>query len=103
MCNLLAERRFVRSLGLGGDPGQVPALSILPVDQGGVLRNPVVPDDNGARLPPNSRVEVGAERDVLIQELENGIRLFLLEPNNITSDCITDTASLFPFTVMAWT
>ena len=74
-------------LGLGRDPRQVPPLAVLPVHQRRVLRHPVVPHDDGALLPLDSGLEVGALAQVLVQEGEQGIRFFLLQADNIACDC----------------
>lgn len=79
--------RLVWGLCLGSEAGEVATLAVLPVDDGTVLRDAVVPDDDGAFLPLDAGLEVGAVREMVIQELENGIRLFLLEPNDFTGDC----------------
>lgn len=65
----------------------MPALAALPVHQGRVLRHPVVPDDNGALLPLDAGLEVGTVGQMVVQELEEGIGLLLLEADDVTSDC----------------
>lgn len=84
---LFLKRRFIWPLGLGRDPRQVPPLAVLPVHQRRVLRHPVVPHDDGALLPLDSGLEVGALAQVLVQEGEQGIRFFLLQADNIACDC----------------
>lgn len=56
---LTRKRGFIWPLRLGCDAGEMPALAALPVDESAVLRDPVVPDDHCARLPPDPRLEVG--------------------------------------------
>jgi len=53
-------RSLKRLLRLRGDPRQMPPLATLPVDQGRVLRHPVVPDDYGVLFPFDPGVEVGS-------------------------------------------
>lgn|SRR5690242_3539262 len=79
--------RLVRPLGLGRDARQVPPLAVLPVDDGAVLRHAVVPDDDGALLPLDAGLEVGAVRQVVVQELEQGVRLLALEADDFAGDC----------------
>jgi len=62
------------------------ALPVRPVDQRRVLRYTVVPDDDGALLPLDARLEVGAIREVVVQELEDRVRLFLFEAYNVAGD-----------------
>lgn len=63
------------------------ALAILPVDQGRVLRHPVVPDDHRPGLPLDAGLEVGSECEVVVQELEEGVGFLLLETDNLSGDC----------------
>jgi hypothetical protein len=49
------------------------ALPVLPVHEGTVLGDPVIPHDNGTLLPLDSGLEIGTIGEVVIQELENGI------------------------------
>ncbi len=51
-----------------------------------MLRHPVVPNDNGALLPLHPRVEVSSEGEMVVQEFENRIGLFLLKADDITGD-----------------
>lgn len=64
----------------------MPPLAALPVDQGAVLRDSVVPDDDGARLPLDAGLEVSAVGKVVVEELEQGVGLFLLEADDLTGD-----------------
>jgi hypothetical protein len=65
----------------------MPSLARLPVDKGSVLNGSVVPDDDGLLLPLDAGVEVGAPGDVLVEEVEDGVGLFLLEADNVAGDC----------------
>lgn len=56
----------------------MPPLPALPVHQRRVLRHAVVPHDDGVLLPLHARVEVGAPGDVLVEEIQDRVRLFLL-------------------------
>lgn len=64
----------------------MPPLAVLPVNQRRVLRDAVVPDHDGAGLPLDARLEVGAVREVVVQELEEGVRLLLLEADDVAGD-----------------
>jgi hypothetical protein len=70
------------------DAGQVAALPVLPVDERRVLRDAVVPHDDGALLPLDARLEVAAKREVVVQELEQRVRLFLFQAYNVARDCM---------------
>lgn len=63
-------------------------LPVLPVDQRRVLRDAVVPHHDRALLPLDARLEVGAVREVVVQELEQRVRLFLLEADDVAGDCV---------------
>jgi len=81
------ERRLIWPLGLRRDTRKVPPLPILPVHQSRVLRHPVVPDHDGPFFPLDPSLEVGAVREVVVQELEEGVGLFLLEADDLAGDC----------------
>lgn len=83
---LALEWRLVWPLCLGSNTGKVSPLAILPVNESAVLSDSVVPDDDGLILPLNTSLEVGTLRQMVVQELENGIGFLLLHSNNITSD-----------------
>lgn len=85
---------LVRDLSLRGDSGQVSALTVFPVDNGAVLGNTVVPNDNCALLPLDTSLEVGAQGNVVVEELKDGIGLFLLETNDLTGELGVDVESL---------
>jgi len=85
--HLTLVRSLIRPLRLGGDSGQMPALAVLPVDESRVLGDAVVPDDDSALLPLDADLEVGAVGEVVVQELEDGVRLLLLEADDVTGDC----------------
>ena len=87
--HLALKRCLKRPLGLRRDAGQVAALPVLPVDEGRVLRDAVVPHDDGALLPLDTRLEVAAKGEVVVQELEQRVRLFLLQAYNVARDCCT--------------
>lgn len=46
-------------------------LAVLPVDNGTVLRDAVVPDDDGSFFPLDASLEVRAVRQVLVEEVED--------------------------------
>lgn len=83
---LTLERSFVRSLSLGCDSGKMPSLTRLPVHQGGVLDNSVIPDHDGTLSPLDTSVEVGSPGDVLVEEVEDGVGFLLLETDNLAGD-----------------
>lgn len=43
-----------------------------------MLSDSVIPDDNGAFFPLDAGLEVGAVGQVVVEELEDGVGLFLL-------------------------
>ena len=79
-------RGLIRTLGLGCDAGQVPSRAVIPVHQRRVLRHAIVPHDYGARRPLDTDMEVGPDRDVVVQDLEEPIRFLLLETLNLSRD-----------------
>ena len=81
-----SEWSFVRPFCLGCNPGQMTPLAGFPIDQGRVLRESIIPYHDRPKRPFDSGMEVGAVGDVFVEELEDRIRLFLLEPYNIPSD-----------------
>jgi len=64
----------------------MPALAVLPIEDGGVRRNPVVPNNDSARLPLHAHLQVSTERDVVVQELEQIVALLLLEANDAAGE-----------------
>lgn len=77
---LALVRSLERTLGLRRDAGKMAPITRVPVNQRRMLRDAVVPNHDGALLPLDAGLEVGAPSDVLIQELEDDVRLFLLRP-----------------------
>jgi hypothetical protein len=76
----------VRPLGLRRDASEVPPLSALPVHQRRMTRLAVIPNNDRSFLPLDTRLEVGAVGDVVVQKFEQCIALFLLQPDDIASD-----------------
>lgn len=74
---LALEGGLIRPLGLWRDSGQVPALATLPVDQRRVLRHAVVPHNHGLLLPLDTGLEVSTESKMVVQELQERVRLLL--------------------------
>jgi hypothetical protein len=64
----------------------MPSGSVSPVNQRRMLSDAVIPHYNGAFLPPDSSMEVRAPRKVLVQELEQRVGLFLLEPFDLSGN-----------------
>lgn len=54
----------------------------------------VVPKDHSTRLPSKPGLEVGAFLDVTVEQLKNGVGLFLLEPDNLAAELAIDEKSL---------
>ncbi len=48
-----------------------------------MLCNTVVPDDDGALLPLDAGLEVGSVCEMVVEELEQCVRLLLLQADNI--------------------
>lgn len=86
--SLTSKRGLVWLLGLGCDASEMSPLAALPVDEGTVLCDPVVPDDDRAGLPPDAGLEVGAVREVVVEEFEQRVGLFLFQADNVASDWI---------------
>lgn len=76
---LVLELGLKGTLGLRRDARQVAPRPVIPVHQCRVLSDAVVPHDDGAGLPLDTNVEVGAPGDVLIKKLEKAVRLLLLK------------------------
>lgn len=71
----------------------MPTLTILPVDQGRVERNPVIPNHHRLLLPLNSSLEISAKSDVIIQKLQQRIRLFLFIAYDVAGELRVDEKS----------
>lgn len=84
--SLTLERRLEWPLGLRGDAREVAALAVLPVNKRRVLGDAVVPDHDGALLPLDAHLEVGAVGEVVVQELEERFGLLLLEADDVAGD-----------------
>lgn len=54
----------------------------------------VIPDDNGVGPPSHSGLQILRQGDVVIQELEEVIALFLLEANNVPCELWVDIQGL---------
>lgn len=78
---------LIRLLSLRSQPGNMSALAILPIKYGRVACNPVIPDNHGTSLPPNTGLQVLREGDVLEEEFKQVVRLFLLISDDVTGDC----------------
>lgn len=87
-------RSLVRDLSLGCDSGQVSALTVFPVNNGAVLGNAVVPNNNCALFPLDTGLEVSAQGNVVVEELKDGVGLFLLEANDLTCELRVDVEGL---------
>lgn len=61
---------FIRSLGLGRNPGEVPTLTSYPVHNSRMRRNPIVPNNYRLCSPANACLIVDASRNVVQQKLE---------------------------------
>lgn len=68
--------------------------AIVPVDQGRMSRNSVVPNNNGVRLPSHSAVQILAVRQMIIQEFQEIVAFFLLEADNVSSKLRIDIQRL---------
>ena len=49
-----------------------------------------VPKYHSARLPSKSSLEVGSLLDVTIEQLKNGVRLFLLQTDDLAAELSID-------------
>lgn len=90
---------LIRPLSLWSDPRQMPPLPSLPICQRRVLCHTVIPHHNRVFLPLHTHMKVGAIGKMIVQELQDSIRLFLLESDDIAGDCCFASASFFPSTV----
>ena len=52
-----------------------------------MLRDAVVPNHDGAGLPLDAGLEVSALGEVGVEEVEEGVGLFLLEADDLAGDC----------------
>jgi hypothetical protein len=84
--SLTFERRLERPLSLRRDTRQMPPLPVLPIHQGRVLRHTIIPNDHRPLFPLDTGLEVGAEGQVVVEELENGVGLFLFQTYDVAGD-----------------
>lgn len=54
-----------------------------------------IPDDNSARPPADTALNILAEGNVVKEELQEEVGLFLLVANNVASDCIAGMVSVY--------
>lgn len=71
------------------------ACAVAPVSQSRVDGPPVIPHDDGAGGPLYAGLEIDSGGDVVIEEVEDGVRLFLLETDNVASDCSIECQQAF--------
>lgn len=64
----------------------MPTLPILPVNERSVASDSVVPDDDSALGPLHTRLEVCSKSDVVVEEFQEEIGLFLFESDDVTGD-----------------
>ena len=64
----------------------MPSSTAAPVEQSGVLRDTIVPDNNGTFLPLDADVEVDTPRYMLVEEFEQCVRFLFLQANNLAGD-----------------
>ena len=62
---------------------------------GPLTSHAVIPNYNGIRPPSDSGLEVLRQGNMVIQELEEIIALFLLEADNVSSELRVDIQGLF--------
>jgi hypothetical protein len=82
----LLKRRLEWTLSLWCKPGKMATLSILPVHQCRMDSNSVIPHDDGILLPFDTRLEVCALGHVVVEEIQDGVGLFLLVANDAAGD-----------------
>lgn len=88
------KRRLIRPLSLRRDSSQMPSLATLPVNNCTVLGDTIIPNNNSTGFPANASLDVCAVRQVVIQELENRVGLFLLQADNVTGNWARQCCSL---------
>jgi hypothetical protein len=82
-CSLpLFNTSLIRRLSLRRNPRQMPARAIIPVEQRTVRRDAVIPNHHRTRRPFDARLEVLTLCDVIVQEVEQKVRLLLLEAHD---------------------
>lgn len=54
-----------------------------------------IPDNNSARPPANTALNILAECDMVEEEFQKEIRFFLLKSNNVASDFIISVVSVY--------
>lgn len=77
---------LIRLFSLWSQTGNVSALAILPIEYGRVACNAVIPDDHCTRLPSDASLQVLRQRDVVIKEFEQVVRLLLLVSDDGSGD-----------------
>lgn len=88
------EGRLVRPLSLGRQSCEMATLARLPIDEGAVLSDSVVPDDDRLLIPLDAGLEVSAVREVIVEELEDGVGLLLLEADDLARELRVDVERL---------
>jgi hypothetical protein len=68
--------------------------AILPIDQRRMGGNSIIPNDDRVGLPLDAAVQILAVREMVIQELEQEVALFLLKPNDVPRELRVDVQSL---------
>lgn len=73
-----------------GDPRKMASLAVTPIDGGRMRSNAIVPDYDGLWYPFDSDLEVLAQRDMVVQEVQEVVTLFLLIPDDMASELAVD-------------
>lgn len=77
------------TFGLSGDPCSVTTTSdtVVPIDESRVSGDAVVPKGDRTFLSPTSTsLEIVTLRDVIVEEVQNSVRFFLLETDDVTRE-----------------
>lgn len=91
---LLLIRRLIRPFRPWRQASQVPPLPILPVENRSVRRDSVIPCHNGAHIPLHAALQICGQGNVVVQEFEKVVALFLLEANDAASELWIDVQRL---------
>lgn len=89
------EWGLVRPFSLRRDTGDVSTLAILPVKGGRVARDTVVPNHDSPWRPFHTSLQVLAQRNVVVQELEEPVALLLLHAYDAAGELLVDEERLF--------
>ena len=82
----LLDWSLIWCFGLRRNSCQMPACTIVPVQQGRMCGNSVVPNHDSTRLPLHPSLKVLTLGNMVVQEVQQEVAFFFLETNNTTAE-----------------